>query len=130
MIKHNQFMAMAYMVALSSYATKAQVGAVIVKNNKVIATGYNGTLPNLENECEVDNKTKDYVVHAESNAIMTALKNKIDLSDCIIYTTYSPCSSCYKLIIQSGIKVVYYDIAYKYGVPNWVKQCKVKVEKV
>ena len=63
------FMEMAELTASLSYATRLQVGALIVKGNRVIGTGYNGMPTDWENDCEVNGVTKPEVLHAETNAI-------------------------------------------------------------
>jgi dCMP deaminase len=115
------FIAIAQVCALRSKDPNTQVGTVIVnKNKEIIATGYNG-LPwgcNDDNyPWENDNKnwleTKyPYVVHAEANAIIHARQNCAGFS---LYTTLFPCCECTKLIIQSGIKEIYYSSDKHYG---------------
>jgi len=105
--------------ASMSYCKKRQVGAVIAINNRIISTGYNGTLSSTEvnNDCEdtIDDgngnliyKTKDFVVHAEQNALMFAAKNGVAVNNGVLYTTTLPCNTCAKLIVQAGISRVVY----------------------
>jgi len=108
------FITIAQVCALRSKDPNTQVGAVIVnKNKEIIATGYNG-LPwgchddkyPWENDSKVWLETKyPYVVHAEANAIIHARQDCHGFS---LYTTLFPCGECAKLIIQSGIKEIYY----------------------
>ena len=91
------FMETANIFGKLSHAQRAQVGAAIVKDNRIISVGYNGMPAGWDNTCEVDNVTKPEVLHAETNAIGAD-----------IYTTYAPCIDCAKLIYQSGISKVYY----------------------
>lgn len=96
-----------------SRANRLKVGAVIVKDERVISVGYNGTPSGLSNECEVNNITKPEVIHAEANAILFAAKNGIATNGCSIVITHSPCYECAKMIIQSGVKRVYYKDQYR-----------------
>lgn len=101
-----------------SYAKKAQVGAVIVKDKNIIAFGYNGTPESFDNCCEyqIDDamRTKQEVLHAESNAIAKLAKNAgVGSEGSVLYCTYSPCFNCAKLIIQSGIVQVIFQKTYE-----------------
>ena len=100
-----------------SKAKRLQVGAVIVKDNRPISVGYNGTVSGANNNCEeeVDGYlvTKPDVVHAEMNAIAFAAKNGVSTNDCSLIITHSPCFECAKLIKQSGIKEVFYHKEYR-----------------
>ena len=97
-----------------SYAKNKKVGCIIVKDSVIISDGYNGTPAGLENECEDNNgNTKWYVIHAEENAILKLCKIGNSAKDSVIFTTLSPCKNCSKMILQAGIKSVYYQEAYK-----------------
>ena len=91
-----------------SHAKRAQVGAAIVKDNRIISVGYNGMPSGWDNTCEVDNVTKPEVLHAETNAIAKVARSAESCEGADIYTTYAPCLDCAKLIYQSGISKVYY----------------------
>ena len=112
------FMSVAYISSLRSKDPRTQVGACIVDtNHRIISTGYNG-MPNKCNDSEMPWESKEglegkylYVVHSELNAILHA---KVDLINCILYTTLFPCNECAKTIVQSGIsEVVYLSDKYK-----------------
>lgn len=98
-------------VSEASYCQRKKVGAIIVKNDNIIAIGYNGTISRFDNICELDNgQTKPDVLHAESNAIAKCAKSENNSSGATMYITLSPCYECSKIIIQSGIiKVVYLE---------------------
>ena len=104
-----------------SHAKRAQVGAAIVKDNRIISVGYNGMPSGWDNNCEevvrlgddktsipMGLKTKPEVLHAETNAIAKVARSAESCEGADIYTTYAPCLDCAKLIYQSGISKVYY----------------------
>ncbi|AZQ59554.1 dCMP deaminase family protein [Maribacter sp. MJ134] len=97
-----------------SYCERKQVGAIIVKDRMIISDGYNGTPTGFENYCEdEDGYTKWYVLHAEANAILKVAASTQSCQDATLYITLSPCRECSKLIHQSGIKRVVYQVGYK-----------------
>ena len=112
------YMQMAYQIAKLSYAERRKVGCVIVKDEQIISVGYNGTPHGFENCCEHhsdngDIVTKREVLHAESNAIAKLAKSTISSIGTSLYTTTMPCFDCSKLIIQAGVKEVYYCEDYR-----------------
>lgn len=117
------YMKVAQLVAEQSYCERAKVGAVIVKDNNIISFGYNGTPRGFDNTCEVyypatDNSnavtiTKPEVLHAESNAILKCALSGSSTNGSTLFTTDSPCIDCAKLIIQAGVKEVYYKKEYR-----------------
>lgn len=114
-----------------TYSTKRKVGAVIVKNDTIIAQGFNGTPNGFDNKCEDDNnKTQWFVLHAEANAILKCAKNGISCDGATLYVTTSPCKDCAKLILQSGItKVVYIDDYKDMSGVDFLKLCGINVIK-
>ena len=108
------YLRMATEWAKLSYCERRQVGAIIVKNNIIIADGFNGTPSGFENCCEdSDGKTHWYVLHAEANAILKLAKSNNRGQNSTLYITLSPCKDCSKLILQAGIKRVVYIKGYK-----------------
>ena len=108
----------AHEVAKMSHARRLQVGAVIVKDDRVISMGYNGMPAGWENNCESTQedgtlKTKPEVLHAESNAIAKLAKSNDSGDGADIFVTHAPCMECSKLIFQSGIRRVYYSSDYR-----------------
>lgn len=117
-------------LAKLSHARRLQVGAVIVKDDTVISYGYNGMPSGWDNNCEdeitveMDEKfvktlkTKPEVLHAESNAVSKLAKSSNSGLNADIFITHAPCIDCAKLILQSGIRRVYYGTQYRddYGV--------------
>ena len=109
----------------SCYKPNRQVGAVIVRDKRILTTGYNGApqgIPSCKERCEcmrenlgIASGTRQemcYAVHAEQNAIVQAAKLGLSLEGATIYCTHQPCSICTRLIINSGIKRVVYDKGY------------------
>ena len=96
-----------------SHAKRLNVGAIVVKDDRIISIGYNGMPSGWENECEIENKTKPQVLHAESNAIAKLARSNDSGLGADIFITHSPCIECAKLIYQSGIKRVYFGEHYR-----------------
>ena len=109
-----RYIRMASIWAGNSYCTRRQVGALIVKDQMIISDGYNGTPSGFENICEDENNvTKPYVLHAEANAITKIARSSNSSNGATMYVTASPCIECAKLIIQAGIKRVFYSEKYR-----------------
>lgn len=121
----NFFLKTAYLLGQESKCVSKKVGAVIVLNNRIVSTGYNGTVPGFKNCCdqfpEYDSVydreehhkfSSMYEVHAEMNAIAFAARNDIGIEGAEIYTILQPCDDCLKNIIAAGIKKIYYAIPY------------------
>ena len=109
-----RYIRMASIWAENSYCTRRQVGALIVKNQRIISDGYNGTPSGFENVCEDGNNvTKPYVLHAEANAITKIARSNNSSEGATLYVTASHCIECAKLIIQAGIKRVVYSEKYR-----------------
>lgn len=100
-----------------SYSRRTKVGAIIVKDNRIIVNAWNGTPSGFDNNCEdiINDElvTKNIVIHAEANALMFAAKNGICTNNSDLYISLSPCVNCALLIIQAGIKNVYYKQIYR-----------------
>jgi dCMP deaminase len=110
-------MQMAELTASLSYAKRLQVGALIVKGNRIVGTGYNGMPTDWENDCEfeVDGelKTKQEVLHAETNAIAKVAQSTESSEGSTMFCTHAPCVDCAKLIYQSGIATLYFKHEYR-----------------
>ena len=118
---HQIFMNLANDLAKRSHCVKAHVGAVLVKDTRIISIGYNGppaATHNCDEEwpdvgCPRDSKGScSLALHAEENAILYAVKNGANLAGATLYTTLSPCLPCARLIYSAGVKQVYYDRSY------------------
>lgn len=111
---HKSYIQICDIIANESKANRYKVGAILVKDGNIISMGYNGTPNGFDNECEDENgNTKVEVLHAESNAITKCAKSTKSSENSILYCTLSPCVECAKLIIQSGIKEVYFKEFYR-----------------
>ena len=116
-----------------SSARRKQVGCIIVKDGAIISDGYNGTPKGFDNNCEIlydgELKTKEEVLHAESNAITKLAKSTQSSLGATMYITISPCVGCAKLIIQSGItRVIYKDFYRSDEGIRLLKQAKIEVK--
>jgi len=139
----NAYMEVAKTFANLSTAVRLQVGAIVVKDDRIISIGYNGMPSGWDNICEhkeydlsrdmngdyfpdphnhfplTDDhgryalRTKKEVLHAESNAIAKLAKSPESGEGASIFVTHSPCIDCAKLIYQSGIATVYYESDYR-----------------
>lgn len=111
------YMDVADRFAQLSSAVRLKVGAIIVKDDRIISIGYNGMPSGWDNCCEdiIDDelKTRPEVLHAEANAITKLAKSPESGKDASIFITHGPCMNCAKLIYQSGIKHVYYRNDYR-----------------
>jgi len=106
------FFDIAKVVALRSTCNRSLVGAIVVKNKNILATGYNGSSSGLEHcidvGCELNEQGSCIrTVHAEQNAIIQAAKNGVSINNAIMYVTLFPCYTCAKIIINAGIKEIY-----------------------
>ena len=130
------FMKVAQLTAELSYAVRKKVGAVLVKDNRIISIGFNGTPKGWDNCCEDvlpdgSLKTKSIVVHAEANALFWCAKTEIITDGATMYLTLSPCATCALGMVQSGIKRVVYLEEYRdtQGI-EVLKQANVQVEQI
>jgi dCMP deaminase len=116
------YMATARIFAELSSARRLHVGAIVVKDDRIISIGYNGMPAGWNNNCEdvvqhsddtTTLKTKPEVLHAETNAIAKLARSTESGLDSDMFITHSPCLDCAKLIYQSGVKRVWFGQAYR-----------------
>jgi len=123
MLNDKNFINIATEIAKASKCVSKQVGAVIVKDGRILSTGYNGTPAGYENCCdhwkgeytpEHHEWSKTYEIHAEMNAIIWAARKGISIEGATIYVTLEPCSECSKNLIASGIRRIVYAKEYEH----------------
>jgi dCMP deaminase len=132
------FLMLAKLAATRSTCRAFPVGAVIVRDKQVVATGYNGPpsgsahctaqgycYPDLSS-CDASKTLPSRAVHAEANAIAQAARHGVETGGAKIYVTLEPCLSCLKLIISAGIKEVCYETAFNSGESLFVRDSFVK----
>ncbi len=138
------FMTITQQVAERSTCNRAKVGAVIVRDRNILATGYNGApvgMPHCtEAGCLIYESKTPYgeveqncfrTIHAEINAIAQAAKNGSNIKDSSIYVTHTPCIHCIKVLVNTGIKTVYYELPYKLDtLEEILRNTQVHMEKV
>jgi dCMP deaminase len=111
------FMAQCHLLALRSTCTRLAVGATIVRDNRIIAGGYNGSISGgdhcIDHGCYVIGNHCVRTIHAEMNALLQCSKYGIPVSGATLYVTHFPCLQCSKAIIQAGIQHVFYATNYK-----------------
>ena len=119
------YMKVAEDFAKLSHARKLKVGAIIVKDNRIISVGYNGMPTGWDNECEdrqveegeyeahVWYRTKPEVIHAEMNAIAKVAASTESADGASMFCTHTPCTECAKMIVQAGIKEVFVGQVYE-----------------
>jgi dCMP deaminase len=138
------FMTITRQVAERSTCLRAKVGAVIVRDRNIMATGYNGSPAGLPHCIDVgcliyESRTPDgeietncyRTIHAEMNAITQAAKNGAPIRDADIYVTHTPCIHCMKVLINTGIRNIYFEKEYKrHTVADLLKYSKIKLLQV
>jgi dCMP deaminase len=133
------FMDTAERFAQLSSARRLKVGAVVVKDNRIISIGYNGMPSGWDNNCEIELHqpvgrvnlvTKDEVIHAEANAILKLARDGESGNGSILFCTHAPCIHCAKLIHGAGISEVYYRESYRDTLGlDFLQKCKIEVKK-
>ena len=155
----NAYMATARIFAELSHARRLHVGAIVVKDDRIISIGYNGMPSGWDNNCErkeymtlanntgefasydfdhLDEdgtmyrlKTNPEVLHAESNAISKLARSSESGEGATMFITHAPCMDCAKLVYQSGIKSVYFGTAYRDSSgTDFLKKCGIEVVQI
>lgn len=130
------FMAQSHLIAQRSTCTRLMVGALIVRDNRIIASGYNGSVADgthcIDEGCYIVDNHCIRTVHAEANALLQCARYGIPTENTEIYVTHYPCVHCCKQLIQAGIKKVYYANDYRNHelAITLFKESNVKTEKV
>jgi dCMP deaminase len=124
-----------------SHARRLHVGAIVVKDDRIISIGYNGMPAGWDNDCEdqiyhedgfhITLKTKPEVLHAETNAIAKLARSNESGLGSDMFVTHAPCLDCAKLIYQAGIKRVWFGAAYRDGAGvDFLKTSGITIEQV
>ena len=118
--------------AKRSACNRLHVGCVLVKDNRVISSGYNGFLPNMPHKSRVRDNHEQATVHAEQNCIADCAKRGISTENATAYITHYPCINCCKILLASGIKEIIYDSEYGNDeiVAELLSEAKVMVTKL
>jgi dCMP deaminase len=111
------FMRIAREVAGRSTCDRKHVGSVIVRDRNILSTGYNGSIAGMPHCDEVGHMIENdhcvATIHAEANAILQAAKNGVMIRNASIYVTASPCWNCFKMLVNAGIRRIYYGGFYR-----------------
>ena len=126
--REKYFIEVTKLTSLRSSCPKKKVGAILIKDNRIIAMGYNGVLPNIEHHKGIDEEGITHTVHAEANIISFCAKEGIPTKGTTLMTTLSPCEKCAELIIQSGIKEVVFLERYRIDTAEMLVNNGVKVK--
>jgi dCMP deaminase len=107
------FLDLAKAAATRATCDRAQVGCILVKDNRVLSTGYNASIsghPHCDDEGHiiVDNSCIR-AAHAEENAVVTAARFGISVADTTAYTTHFPCWRCFRMLTNAGVKRIVYS---------------------
>lgn len=126
------FSCLTLLISSRSSCKRLHVGCVLVKENRVLATGYNGFLANAPHKSIVINNHEQATVHAEQNAICYAAKNGLSLNGATAYVTHYPCLNCCKSLLSSGITKINFLHNYKNDplVEVFCKQLNVEINKI
>lgn len=127
------FMAMTRLVATRSTCDRLHSGAILVKNNRIIATGYNGAPPGLPHCDDVGHLMEEghcvRTIHGEHNVLLQAAVLGSTPQDATLYTKYVPCIHCAKYIIACGVKRVVYSKIYRNSaVPEYLRSAGLQVD--
>jgi dCMP deaminase len=107
------FMSTACLISRRSSCNKLHVGCVLVKDKRIIATGYNGHIPGQNHVSIVEDGHELATIHAEQNAICDCASRGIHTKDATAYITHYPCIYCFKFLVAAGIKEIVYKDDYK-----------------
>ena len=111
------YMRLAETVSSASYATRLKVGAVAVKDQRILSIGYNGTPPGSDNSCEIEVNgslvTKPDVIHAEANCVFKMARDGQSALGADMFVTTAPCMECAKILFASGFGRVWYRHQYR-----------------
>lgn len=139
MLTDKNFMNIAKEISLASKCVSKKVGCIIVKDGRILSTGYNGTPAGYKNCCDHwNNKWSEkhhewslkYEIHAEMNAIVWAARKGASVEGATLYCTMEPCSECTKNTIQAGITRIVFDTRYEHNnsemLDQFINDCSIE----
>jgi dCMP deaminase len=124
------FISTALLISSRSSCDRLKVGCVIVKDNRIISSGYNGHLRGEEHISIIKDNHEQATIHAECNAIADCANRGVSCKDSIIYVTHHPCINCFKVITAAGIKHIKYLNDYKNDDIIYKLSNNIKIEKL
>lgn len=126
------FMSLAMITSVRSSCNRLHVGCVLVKDSRILSTGYNGFIKKLPHLSIVRNNHEQATVHAEQNAIADAASRGISLKGCTAYITHYPCINCAKMLLSINVTEIIYLNDYKNDpvVESLFKQSTVNIKKI
>ena len=107
------FISLAFLISSRSSCNRLHVGCILVKNNRVISSGYNGFLSKLPHLSCIRDNHEIGTVHAEQNAIADCARRGVNSEDAVAYITHYPCINCCKILLSGGISEIKYYNDYK-----------------
>lgn len=107
------FMTITHLIAQRSTCDRLHVGCIVVRENRIVTTGYNGFIAGAPHVGFIRDNHEQLTIHAETNAVSDAAKRGVSLDGCTAYVTHCPCINCCKILIASGIKHIIYSEDYK-----------------
>ena len=106
------FMSIAFLASMRSPCTRLRVGSVLVKNNRIIAMGYNGYIAGAPHISRMRDNHEQAIIHSEINAVSDCARRGASLQDATIYVTHYPCINCFRSLAACGIRQIHYYSDY------------------
>lgn len=126
------FSELARLVSKRSPCKRLHVGCVLVKDNRIISTGYNGFLPGASHTSIIIDNHEQATIHAEQNCIADCAKRGVNTHGSTAYITHYPCPSCFKILVAAGVQNIFYLEDYKNSdiVHNLINQTNIIIQKI
>jgi len=126
------FKQITYLVSTRSSCEKLNVGCLFVKDNRIIAQGYNGYIAGCEHKMVIRDNHNIGTIHAEQNAITDCAKRGVSSDNCVAYISHYPCFNCMKLMVSCGICEIKYIDDYKNDplVNDLANEAKIQIKKL
>ena len=126
------FKQITYLVSTRSSCEKLHVGCLFVKDNRIIAQGYNGYIAGCEHKMVIRDNHNIGTIHAEQNAITDCAKRGVSCDKCVAYISHYPCFNCMKLMVSCGITEIKYIDDYKNDplVKDLANEAKIQIKKL